>query len=65
MGPPADALHTSSSQVANSWNPHWGERGYFRIVRGTNEGGIEAQVVGSAADAEWGFKRDLEAVAVA
>jgi len=34
-------------------------------VRGTNEGGIEAQVVGSAADAEWGFKRDLEAVAVA
>ena len=31
-------------------------RGYFRIVRGTNEGGIESQVVGSAADATWGKK---------
>ena len=41
-------------KVANSWNPHWGEKGYFRIVRGTNEGGIENSVVGSAADATWG-----------
>ena len=34
-------------KVANSWNPYWGEKGYFRIVRGTNEGGIEHQVIGS------------------
>lgn len=27
--------------VANSWSPSWGEHGYFRIVRGTNECGIE------------------------
>jgi len=27
--------------VANSWSPAWGEKGYFRIRRGTNECGIE------------------------
>ena len=27
--------------VANSWSPGWGEAGYFRIARGTNECGIE------------------------
>jgi cathepsin B len=26
---------------ANSWNTSWGERGYFRIIRGVNECGIE------------------------
>jgi len=31
-------------KVANSWNPYWGEEGYFRIKRGTNECGIEGQV---------------------
>lgn len=31
--------------IANSWNPTWGENGYFRILRGVNECGIE----GSAA----------------
>jgi len=29
--------------VANSWNPRWGEKGYFRIVRGENECGIESE----------------------
>lgn len=29
--------------VANSWSPNWGEKGYFRIIRGTNECGIETQ----------------------
>jgi len=27
--------------VANSWSPGWGENGYFKIQRGTNECGIE------------------------
>jgi len=40
-------------KVANSWNPYWGEKGYFRIRRGNNEGGIEDQVIGSAPDAKW------------
>jgi len=30
-------------KVANSWNPFWGEQGYFRIVRGVNSCGIESQ----------------------
>ncbi|CAB3398857.1 unnamed protein product [Caenorhabditis bovis] len=31
---------------ANSWNRDWGENGYFRILRGVNECGIEGGVVG-------------------
>jgi cathepsin B len=27
--------------VANSWNETWGDNGYFKIKRGTNECGIE------------------------
>jgi len=40
-------------KVANSWNPYWGEKGYFRIKRGNNECGIEAGITGSSADAIW------------
>jgi len=40
-------------KIANSWNPFWGEKGYFRIIRGQNECGIEAQVTSSSADATW------------
>merc|ERR1712083_473574 len=40
-------------KVANSWNPYWGENGYFRILRGSNECNIESQVAASAADAKW------------
>lgn len=31
--------------VANSWNPDWGDSGFFKILRGTDECGIESQVV--------------------
>lgn len=31
--------------VANSWNTAWGEDGYFKIARGSNECGIEEDVV--------------------
>lgn len=40
-------------KVANSWNPYWGEKGYFRIIRGTNEGGIESQGIASAETVVW------------
>jgi len=40
-------------KVANSWNPFWGEKGYFRILRGVDECGIEDQVVASAGTALW------------
>jgi cathepsin B len=26
---------------ANSWNTHWGDHGFFKILRGQNECGIE------------------------
>ncbi|XP_067667062.1 cathepsin B-like [Haliotis asinina] len=31
--------------VANSWNADWGDHGFFKIRRGTDECGIESQVV--------------------
>merc|ERR1711966_579617 len=40
-------------KIANSWNPYWGEKGYFRILRGKNECGIEEQAVSSSAKAKW------------
>ena len=45
-------------KVANSWNPYWGEGGYFRIIRGDSEGngGIEGMVTGSSASATWSKK---------
>jgi len=40
-------------KIANSWNPYWGENGYFRIVRGTNECGIESQTAGNDPSEGW------------
>ncbi|XP_033126927.1 cathepsin B-like isoform X2 [Anneissia japonica] len=30
--------------VANSWNPDWGDNGFFKIIRGRNECGIEGDI---------------------
>ncbi|KAH8869901.1 Cathepsin B [Schistosoma japonicum] len=30
--------------IANSWNTDWGDNGYFKIIRGKNECGIESDV---------------------
>merc|ERR1711988_268186 len=49
-------------KVANSWNPYWGEKGYFRIRRGTNECGVEYQAVASAPDAKWSRAGDSTVV---
>ncbi|XP_049763457.1 tubulointerstitial nephritis antigen-like [Schistocerca cancellata] len=38
--------------VANSWGDQWGENGYFRIRRGTNECEIENFVVAAWADTQ-------------
>lgn len=43
-------------KVANSWNPYWGEKGYFRIKKGTDECGIESDVVSSSSRATWAKK---------
>merc|ERR1712086_360295 len=40
-------------KIANSWNPYWGEKGYFRIKFG--EGGVDDQAVGSSPDATWSY----------
>lgn len=32
--------------VANSWNEDWGDKGFFKILRGKNECGIESGIVG-------------------
>jgi cathepsin B len=34
--------------VANSWNEDWGDKGYFKILRGRNECGIESGIVAGA-----------------
>merc|ERR1711907_825628 len=38
-------------KIANSWNPYWGEEGYFRIKVG--ECGIDDQAVASSPTAKW------------
>ena len=45
--------NTTYWKIANSWNKYWGEHGYFRIVRGSNECGIENQPVANSATGSW------------
>lgn len=53
-------------KIANSWNPYWGEKGYFRITRGGNHCGIEDMVIGSSHKAKWSKKKsdDVEEIVV-
>jgi len=51
-------------KIANSWNPYWAEKGYFRIKRGDNEGGIEDQAIAASPDAKWSRAGDEEPIVV-
>lgn len=46
-------------KIANSWNPYWGENGFFRIVKGSNHCGIEDKIAASSPDATWGKVSDI------
>lgn len=36
--------------VANSWNTDWGDRGFFKVIRGKNECGFEDDMHSGIAD---------------
>merc|ERR1712232_841985 len=42
---------TNYWKIANSWNPYWGEKGYFRIKMG--DCGVDDQVVASSPTSKW------------
>lgn len=46
-------------KIANSWNPYWGENGYFRILRGSDECGIESSGAASSTGATYGKKSTI------
>lgn len=47
-------------KIANSWNPYWGEKGYFRIKEG--DSGVDDMVTFSSASAKWTKKGEATLV---
>ena len=45
---------------ANSWNESWGDKGYFKILRGRNECGIESGAVGGLPKLDAGKLKVIE-----
>jgi cathepsin B len=45
LGWGVDSSNTPYWIVANSWNADWGNQGYFNILRGSDECGIEDEIV--------------------
>ena len=43
---------TDFQLAANSWGTEWGDSGFFKIRRGSNECSIESQVVGAWAQTQ-------------
>lgn len=43
--------------VRNSWGSHWGEQGFFRVVRGTNNIAIESDCAWAVAEDTWTEKK--------
>lgn len=39
--------------VRNSWGSHWGEEGFFRVVRGTNNIAIESDCAWATPSDTW------------
>ncbi|KAG5874072.1 hypothetical protein JTB14_014014 [Gonioctena quinquepunctata] len=45
LGWGVDDKNVSYWLIANSWNKQWGEEGFFRMLRGENNCGIESNIV--------------------
>jgi len=51
--------------MVNSFNPAWGEQGFFRIRRGSNECGLEDLAVAASPTATWSRSGGFDAAGVA